>query len=68
MGDDDAILEMCREEVRRRAIAAGAHPGDVKDVEVLHFNSFDVVRSAYRSARIADVVVQVAPGISVEAR
>jgi len=67
MGDDDAVMERCREEVRRRAIAAGAHPGDVKEVQVLHFHAYDVIRSSYRSARIADVIVQVAPGITVEA-
>lgn len=67
MGDDDALVEMCKEEVRRRAIAAGAHQGDVRDVDVLHVHSYDVVRGATRSSRIADVVVQVAPGITVEA-
>lgn len=68
MGDDDTLVELCKEEVRRRAIAAGAPLEDVRDVEVLHIHSYDVVRGASRSSRIADVVVQVAPGITVEAR
>lgn len=68
MGDDEAILEKCREEVRRRALAAGADPRDVGDIDVLHFHSYDVIRGSYRNARIADVVVQIAPGITVEAQ
>lgn len=67
IGDDEALIGICKEEVRRRAIAAGAHLEDVRDVEVLHVHSYDVVRSSFRSSRIADVVVQVAPGITVEA-
>ncbi|MCU0633219.1 MAG: hypothetical protein MUC66_09665, partial [Methanolinea sp.] len=68
MGDEEAILERCREEVRQRALAAGAHPRDVRDVQVLSYHAYDVIRSSYRSARIADVVVQIAPGITVEAQ
>jgi len=34
---------------------------------VLSFHAYDVIRGAYRSARIADVVVQIAPGITAEA-
>jgi hypothetical protein len=67
MGDDEAVLDRCREEVQQRALAAGADPCDVEDVQVLFFHTYDVIRSAYRSARIADVVVQIAPGITAEA-
>jgi hypothetical protein len=67
MGDDDALVGICKEEVQKRAIAAGAHPEDVRDIEVLHVHSYDVIRGASRSSRIADVVVQVAPGITVKA-
>ena len=67
LGDDEAVLDRCRAEVKQRAIAAGADPRDVEDVRVLHFHAYDVVRSSFRSARIADVVVQIAPGITVEA-
>ena len=67
MGDEEAVLDRCKEEVRQRALAAGADPRDVEDVEVLSFHAYDVIRGAYRSARIADVVVQIAPGITAEA-
>jgi len=68
VGDDDELIAACTAEVRRRALAAGAHPRDLDEVRVLHCNSFDVVRGSYRASRIADIVVQVAPGITAEAR
>jgi len=68
VGDDDELIATCIDELRRRALAAGAHPRDLDDIRILHCNSFDVVRGSYRSSRIADIVVQVAPGITVEAR
>lgn len=67
MGDEEAVLDQCREEVRQRALAAGADPRDVEEVQVLFFHTYDVIRSACRSARIADVVVQIAPGITAAA-
>lgn len=67
MGDEEAVLAKCKKEAQQRALAAGADPRDIQDVQVLHYHSFDVIRSSYRSARIADVVVQIAPGITAEA-
>ena len=67
MGDDDAVIGRCREEVRRRAIAAGANPGDLGVIEVLYYHGYDVIRGSFSHSRIADVVVQVAPGVTVEA-
>ncbi|MEM2124661.1 MAG: hydantoinase/oxoprolinase family protein [Methanolinea sp.] len=68
VGDDDELVALCTDEVRRRALAAGAHPRDVDDVRLLYCVSYDVVRGSYRTARIADVAVQIAPGITAEAR
>lgn len=68
VGDDDELIAFCREEVRRRALAAGAHPRDVDEVKILYCMSYDVMRGSYRTARIADVAVQIAPGITAEAR
>ncbi|MDD1715648.1 MAG: hypothetical protein LUQ01_01475, partial [Methanolinea sp.] len=67
MGDDERLIEFCREEVRRRALAAGAYPGDVKEADLVSFQAYDVVRGGYRAERIADVVVRISPGITREA-
>ncbi|HRS92394.1 MAG TPA: hydantoinase/oxoprolinase family protein [Methanolinea sp.] len=68
VGDDDELVAICTAEVKRRALAAGADPRDLDDIRVLHCSSFDVVRGSFRTSRIADIVVQVAPGITAEAR
>ncbi|MCQ8894504.1 MAG: hypothetical protein NQU46_07755 [Methanolinea sp.] len=68
MGDEDELVESCRQEVRRQALEAGAHPRDLDEIRVLTCSSYDVVRGAFRRSRITDIVVQVAPGITVEAR
>ncbi|MDH7509685.1 MAG: hydantoinase/oxoprolinase family protein [Methanolinea sp.] len=68
VGDDDELVAICTEEVKHRALAAGADPRDLDDIRVLHCSSFDVVRGSFRTFRIADIVVQVAPGITAEAR
>jgi hypothetical protein len=68
VGDDDELISLCTAEVKRRALAAGADPRDLEDIRVLHCSSFDVVRGSFRTFRIADIVVQVAPGITAEAR
>lgn len=68
VGDDDELVAICTAEVKRRALTAGADPRDLDDIRVLHCSSFDVVRGSFRTSRIADIVVQVAPGITAEAR
>lgn len=67
MGDDDRLIDFCREELRRRALAEGANPGDVRDVDLVSFQAYDVVRGGFRTERIADVVVRIPPGITTEA-
>ncbi len=68
VGDDDELVAFCTGELRRRALAAGAHPRDLDDIQLIHCTSFDVIRGSFRRFRIADIVVQVAPGITAEAR
>lgn len=68
VGDDDELVDICIAEVKRRALVIGADPRDLDDISVLHCSSFDVVRGSFRTYRIADIVVQVAPGITAEAR
>jgi len=64
--DDEELIEVAKERVREEARKFGASEGDVRDVRVLYFNSFTVVRGGVRRGKIADVVVQIEPGISEE--
>ncbi len=64
--DDEYFVELAKERVREIALSHGACEEDVEDVRVVYFNSFDVVRGGVARGRIADVVVQIEPGISVE--
>ena len=65
--DDDRMIAYCTREARERALAEGADPRDVREVDLLSFNSYNVVRGGYRMEYIADCVVQVEPGITAEA-
>ena len=40
---------------------------DIEEIEVLYFSSYDVVRGWRVTAKITDLVLAIAPGISVEA-
>jgi N-methylhydantoinase A/oxoprolinase/acetone carboxylase beta subunit len=66
MSDDD-LVAWARAEARRQALAAGANPEDLDDVNVLSFNSFDVIREGRRREHITDLTVQIEPGITKEA-
>jgi hypothetical protein len=61
------MIAYCTCEAREWALREGADPRDVREVELLSFNSYNVVRGAYRMEYIADCVVQVEPGITAEA-
>ena len=45
----------------------GAPEEDIEDIEVLYFSSYDVVRGWRVTAKITNMVLAIAPGISVEA-
>jgi len=64
--EDEEFVELAKERVRREAMKFGASEEDVEDVRVLYFNSFTVVRGGVKRGKIADVVVQIEPGISAE--
>ncbi len=64
--EDEEFVEMAKERVRWEAKRYGARDEDVEDVRVLYFNSFTVVRGGVKRGKIADVVVQIEPGISCE--
>ena len=61
--DDEEILAMAEEKLRTMALQYGADEEDVRDIRVIYYNSFDVVRGGIIRGKIADVVVQIEPGI-----
>ncbi len=64
--EDEEFVELAKERVRSEAKRFGASEEDVEDVRVLYFNSFTVVRGGVKRGKIADVIVQIEPGISSE--
>jgi len=64
--DDEELVGIAKEKVREIAIAHGTSEEDVEDVRLVYFNSYTVVRGGVRRGKIADVVVQIEPGISSE--
>lgn len=65
--DDDDLLEYTKDLTRQMAITEGAPEEDVREVNVLYFSSYDVVRGWRVTGRISDIILGIAPGISVEA-
>ncbi len=61
--DDEEILAMAEDKLRTMALHYGADEEDVRDVRVIYYNSFDVVRGGIMRGKIADVVIQIEPGI-----
>lgn len=61
---DEELIEIAMEKARELAISYGASPEDVEDVRLIYFNSYTVVRDGLKKGKIADVVVQIEPGIS----
>ncbi len=64
--DDDYLIELAKERVIDMALSQGAMEEDVKDVKLVYFNSYNVIRGGVEKGRIADIVVQIEPGISSE--
>jgi len=62
----EEIIDIAKDKVRSLAMRYGAAEEDVKDVDLLYFNAYDVIRGWYRSGQISDCVVQITPGISSE--
>jgi len=60
------IIDIAKDKVRSLAIRYGATEEDVRDVDLLYFNAYDVIRGWYRSGQISDCIVQITPGISSE--
>lgn len=62
--DDEEFVQIAVERVRSEAKMFGASDEDVENVRVLYFNCFTVVRGGVKRGKIADVIVQIEPGIS----
>jgi N-methylhydantoinase A/oxoprolinase/acetone carboxylase beta subunit len=65
--DEEDLLSYATELVREIARKEGAPEEDIEDIEVLYFSSYDVVRGWRVTAKITNMVLAIAPGISVEA-
>jgi N-methylhydantoinase A/oxoprolinase/acetone carboxylase beta subunit len=65
--DEDDLIAYATELVRDIAKNEGAPEEDIEDIRVLYYSSFDVVRGWRITAKITDMILAVAPGISVEA-
>ncbi|WP_456477886.1 hydantoinase/oxoprolinase family protein [Geoglobus ahangari] len=65
--DDEELISMAVERARELAVEYGAHERDVRDVDVVYFNSFSIVRGGIKRGKIADVVVQIRPGLCCDA-
>ncbi len=59
--DDDEIVKSAIDKLISLAKEFGEE--DIGDVRVLYFNSYAVVRGGIRRGKIADVIVQIEPGI-----
>jgi len=61
--DDEQLLDVAREKVVEVAKRFGASEEELGKVRTVYFNSFTVVRGGMKRGVIADVVVQIEPGI-----
>ncbi len=61
---DEELIDLAMEKARKLAMSYGASPEDVEDVRLVYFNSYTVVRDGLKRGKIADVVVQIEPGVS----
>lgn len=64
---DEEMITYASDIIRTIARKEGAPRGDLQDMVVSQFSSYQVVRGGRVQARITDFVIGIAPGISVEA-
>ncbi|RZN65211.1 MAG: hydantoinase/oxoprolinase family protein [Candidatus Methanoliparum thermophilum] len=64
----EEIIDIAKNKVRSLALRYGAVEEDVKDVDLLYFNSYNIIRGWYKSGQISDCIVQINPGISSEVK
>ncbi|NLW77691.1 MAG: hypothetical protein GXY18_14920, partial [Methanomicrobiales archaeon] len=63
----DTLLAYASDLIRERARSEGAPEDDIQDVQVHFFSAYDVVKGWRITARITDIILGIAPGISMEA-
>ena len=62
--DDSEFIVEAVNKAREIALSYGALEEEVEDVRVIYFNAYTVVRGGIKRGKIADVIVQIEPGIS----
>jgi len=65
--DEEHLIAYVKELIRDIARKEGAPEEDIADIQVLSYSSYDVVRGWRVTATITDMILAIAPGISVEA-
>jgi N-methylhydantoinase A/oxoprolinase/acetone carboxylase beta subunit len=60
---DDELIDLAVKKVKETARNFGALEEDIGEVRVIYFNSFTVVRGGIKRGVIADVIVQIEPGV-----
>ena len=60
---EDEMINVAIKKVKEIAMSFGVSKEDIGEVKVLYFNSFTVVRGGIKRGIIADVVVQIEPGL-----
>ncbi len=64
--DDEEFISLTVERAREIAEKYGANSRDVEKIDVVYFHSFSVVRGGIKRGKIADVIVQIKPGVSCD--
>ena len=64
--DDEELLGYTKEIIREVALAEGAPEEDIQDIAVILFSTYNVVRGWRITARITDIILGIAPGITQE--
>ncbi len=62
--DDEELINMAINKAKELALKYGANEEDLEDIEIIYLNSFPIVRGGIRRGKIADIIVQIKPGLS----
>ncbi len=65
--DDDELIEICMNDLRKKALEMGSSEEDCEEIVLRNFRSYDVVRDSRITGRIVDLALGIRPGISSEA-
>ncbi|MBE8540440.1 hydantoinase/oxoprolinase family protein [Geoglobus acetivorans] len=61
--DDDELVELAIERAKELALKYGANERDLADIDVMYFNSFNIVKGGIKRGKIVDIIVQIKPGL-----